>query len=623
MPYLPSMTAIAETPIFTQTFGGYNRHDVIQEGEMYDELNISGKDYPALSTRKLRGTCVAYYDNSGEEEEPVYEYDDPQGLLAKAALVTIDGPNVYLAGHIVDGIELSTAENMLPKQIVSMGAYVCIFPDAVYFNSVYLLDCGYMAAEWNQTTQGVSKSLTAAMCTADGTALAASEYSIGATAPGTPENGDLWVDTSSVPHLLKTWNATTAEWVGMASTYVRIESTGIGQAFAKDDAVFISGIECPDQYAGLEIENQVAALNECMTIYSRGDDYLIVAGILDTAITMETGSVKVERKVPKLDFVVEAENRIWGCTYGLVDGTTLNEIHCCALGDFKNWYQYAGLSTDSYTASCGTDGPFTGAGVLKGSPVFFKEHCLHRVSGSMPSTYQVITTMCRGVQAGSWRSVQVVGESLIYKGRTDVMSYDGSLPVPISEKLGGIRYYDAVAGAFGDLYYISMRDEQNAWHLFTFDSGKGIWHKQDALHALCMAALHDELYCIDADSKKLIAMNGTDGNQEDRDDLNWRITFGAYGFDAERQKYLSKFVLRMMLTKGSVMHCYMQYDSSGEWEHIGTAGFYTDEKGSFTLPIIPKRCDHCQLKLEGHGEMKLYSIARTYRGGSRNGRGIS
>jgi len=56
MPYLPEITALAETPVFTNTFGGYNHHDVIQEGELWDEVNLSGRDYPSLSTRKLRGT---------------------------------------------------------------------------------------------------------------------------------------------------------------------------------------------------------------------------------------------------------------------------------------------------------------------------------------------------------------------------------------------------------------------------------------------------------------------------------------------------------------------------------------------------------------------------------------
>jgi len=613
MPYLPDMTTLAETPIFTNTFGGYNHRDMVSEGETYDEEFISSREYPALASIKPRGSCVAYYTPAGQA---IYAFSNPLGMLGKASLITIDGSHVYMAGHIVDNISVSTDESMLPKQIVSMGAYVCIFPDAVYFNSIYLSDCGYMGADWQQST-----SLTVGLCTADGDALAADEYWVSATPPANPENGALWVDTSAMPHVLKTWNSITAEWVGMASTYVRIDSPGIGQQFNVDDAVFISGIECPEDYIGTAIEQQVQALNECMRIYGRGDDYLIIAGILDRAITMSEGSVTVERRIPKLDYVVEAENRIWGCTYGLANGETLNEIHCCALGDFRNWYQYAGISTDSYTASCGTDGPFTGAGVLKGSPVFFKENCLHRVTGTMPRNYQVQTTMCRGVQDGSWRSVQVVGENLIYKSRTDVMLYDGSLPVPISAKLGDIRYYDAVAGAIGDMYYINMRNAANVYTTFSFDSGRGIWHREEGGQVLFMAALKDTLYAV-TKYRRLIAFNGADTDPESTpmNQLIWQVTFGQYGFDAERQKYLSKLVVRMYLeqTNDSWVEVQVSYDG-GMWNTVGTYTGAMANIGSINIPIIPRRCDHMQLKLRGKGQMKIFSIARTYRGGSRNG----
>lgn len=617
MPYLPDVTPIAETPIFTNTFGGYNHHDVVSEGETYDEINMSAAEYPSLVSAKNWKMIPAYYKTDGTAE---YTFTNPLGMLAKASLITIDGPNVYISGHIVDNISVSTDEGMLPKQIISMGAYICIFPDGIYINSIQLTDCGYMGAEWNQDGY-----LTAALCTAEGDAYDASQYWISSTPPADPEPGALWVDTSASPHVLKTWNALTAEWVGMASTYVRIESPGIGQQFNRDDAVFISGITCPEEYIGTELELQVQALNECMTIYAKGDNYLVVAGILDRTITMEEGAVAVERRIPRLDYVVESNNRIWGCIYGLVDGQTLNEIHCCAQGDFRNWYQYAGLSTDSYTVSCGTDGPFTGAGVLKGSPVFFKESCLHRVTGTMPRNYQVQTTMCRGVQDGSWRSVQVVGENLIYKGRTDVMMYDGSLPVPISAKLGDVKYTDAVGGAIGDVYYIAMRSENNENCLFTYDAGKNIWHRLLNFKALCMAALGDTIYAMEGGYvKRLIALNGTgDGNE--MTDYRWSATFGEYGYDAEHQKYLSRFVVRMYIgpvtpvrypAVAPYVDAQVRYDG-GDWESVGRFTGQVEGTGSINIPFIPRRCDHMQLKLSGNAPIKIYSIARTYRGGSR------
>jgi hypothetical protein len=51
------------------------------------------------------------------------------------------------------------------------------------------------------------------------------------------------------------------------------------------------------------------------------------------------------------------------------------------------------------------------------------------------------------------------------------------------------------------------------------------------------------------------------------------------------------------------------YDSSGYWHD---AGEYTGQglARSFTVPIIPRRCDHMQLRIEGEGEFKLFSLSR-------------
>ena len=47
-------------------------------------------------------------------------------------------------------------------------------------------------------------------------------------------------------------------------------------------------------------------------------------------------------------------------------------------------------------------------------------------------------------------------------------------------------YFDAVGGAIGNKYYVSMRDVAEQWHLFVFDTAKRMWHKEDNLHALSL-----------------------------------------------------------------------------------------------------------------------------------------
>ena len=65
---------------------------------------------------------------------------------------------------------------------------------------------------------------------------------------------------------------------------------------------------------------------------------------------------------------------------GMVDGKAVNELYCCALGDFKNWNRFLGISTDAWAASVGSDGAWTGAANYLGYPTFFKEHVIHRIA---------------------------------------------------------------------------------------------------------------------------------------------------------------------------------------------------------------------------------------------------
>lgn len=585
MPYLPELNESAQTTLMTSTFLGYNHNLVTQDGEMYNMTNLSGMNYPLLSPRKRRGVLQTIAH--------------PAGMIAKDSLAIVDGDRLIYNGNHVPGVVLSTDEDMLPKRMVSMGAYLCIWPDKVYVNTADLSDYGTMYANWESVAE---TNLT--MCREDGTDYDTTQIAVSNTAPSAPANGSFWLDTSGKPHVLKQYSAYTEEWVQVATTYVKIHSVGIGAQFSAYDTVRISGLAFPAE-EDPELHEQVEALNADMIIYACGDDYIVVAGLIDQAVTL-SDTVKAQRRVPDCDYITEANNRLWGCKYGLVDGEPVNEIYACKLGDFKNWYSYMGLSTDSYAVSVGTDGVFTGAATLKGTPLFWKEGCVHRITGYTPSTFTMTTTMCRGVQDGSADSIAVVGEALMYKGRTDVMLYDGSQPVSISNALGDVRYHNASAGAYADRYYISMQEQDGPWHFFVYDVQKGIWHREDGMHAVHFAQMDDELYFINADTGELVAANGYDGTPEA--ELPWEAVFGKYGYDYEGQKYLSRYNLRMSLEPGSRVKMEIQYDSDGKWHTMGTMTGKTLR--TFMVPVIPRRCDHCQLRLSGTGGMKLYSIAR-------------
>lgn len=590
MPFFPTVQAQTAQRRVTDVFAGYNHNLRINEGEFYDEENLCSDDYPLLSTRRHRGVYAA----------PAAA----QGLIAKDALCYVDGTEFVINEKRIE-MGLSTEAEMCPKSLVSMGAYVIILPDRKYINTADLSDFGSIEASYTSVSD-----VTFNLCTVDGARL---DVIAGAAAPENPKNGEYWLDTSATPHTLKVYSETSAMWMSVVTTYVKISATGIGAQFEQYDGVTISGI----------VKTGVKDLNGSAIIWAKDENYIVVVGILDTEITQtaEEGAVTIARKMPEMDFVIESGNRLWGCKYGMVDGKTVNEIYASKLGDFRNWNCFMGISTDSYAASCGTDGQWTGAITHLGYPLFFKETCLHKVYGTAPSSYQIQTTACRGVQKGSGKSLAIVNEVLYYKSRGGVCAYDGSLPTEISDAFGGVLYSDAVGGGHRNKYYLSMKDSGGIWHLFVYDARLGVWHREDNTHANAWCSCRDEMYYIDAADGKIRTVLGS--GQTETEKIQWRAETGLfvsvlssakYPDYAADKKYVGRLMLRMALDPGATMQAYVEYDSSGVWEQLWSMTGKTLQ--TFTFPVRPRRCDHFRLRLVGQGGAKLYSLTKTLEKGS-------
>jgi hypothetical protein len=583
----PTLTEIETSRQMVDVFRGYNHNLRIGDGEFFDMKNMSSDCYPVLAPRKNRGLYVT----------PA----SPQGLIAKDALCYIDGTDFVMNEYRVD-MGLSTAADDCPKQLISMGAYVIIMPDKKYINTLDLTDFGKMEAKFTTQTD-----VTFSLCTVDGADY--TDMMESDSEPSSPKNMDLWIDTSSTPHTLKQYSATSGMWVNIATTYIKIYSPGIGDApgigaaFKTYDGVQISGIK----------DEALQDLNASMVIWARDTDYIVVSGILDKVTTQKVadGAITVERKLPEMDFIIESENRLWGCKYGVAaNGNVVNEIYASKLGDFKNWNCFMGLATDSYAASCGTDGRFTGAITHLGYPLFFKENCVHKVYGNYPANFQIQTTACRGVQRDCHKSLAIVNETLLYKSRSGVCAYDGSLPVEMSAALGDVVYSDAVAGSHGNKYYISMKDSAGTSNLFVYDMAKGMWHKEDDLQVSEFCSCRGDLYAIS--NGKIITMLGS--GTPDTEPVEWMIQTGEIGISSPDMKYISRLVVRMMMDIGASARFYAQYDFCDCWEHLFT--LQGSNLRSFSIPIRPKRCDHMKLRIEGDGGVRIFSITKTIEQGS-------
>lgn len=574
---LPRLNIPAQSRDVTDTFYGYNHRLKIRAGEMYHTQNLSSRDFPMLATRKRRGM--------------VRRLTKPQGMLAKDKLCYVDDGTLYYGDNATPVTGLSDGY----KQLVSMGAYVVIFPDKVYYNTQDPADYGSM--EFSRT---IANETVYTLCSVTGAALS---YISDNTAPSSPENGQYWFDT--VNNSLKMYSSAQGEWVTVVTPFTKISWPGLSidltEYFKAGDGVTIAGTAYPE------------ILDGSKAIYAVGTNYIVVVGLLDTsALTPALSSVSLSRTVPDMDFVCECQNRLWGCYYGKgADGKMLNELYCCALGDFKNWRVYMGLSTDSWAASVGSDGPWTGAINFLGYPTFFKEDRVHRVTVSPVGAHSVQDTVERGVQAGSAKSLAIVNEVLFYKSRSDVVAYQGGFPSGVSEALGDVVYSDAVGGTFGSSYYVSMKDDQNKWHLFVFDSANSLWMREDDLQLTDIVRLGDSLFALDADGV-IWDLQGALGEEETR--LPWAAQSGILYYEMPNRKYTSRYDIMLSAPAGTTAEIFIQYDSDGIWRWSGQVHFRG--LNAVTIPVRPRRCNHMELRIVGEGDVKIYSIARILEQGS-------
>ena len=532
--------------------------------------NLCSEGSPALRTRPGRGL--------------VETLKKPNGLLAKDALLWVDGKHLYMNGLEV-GPELTDGE----KSLVSMGAYVVVFPDKVYVNTQDVTDCGSLECE---RTAPAGSGL--ALCDETGTAYSGVTESAGA--PEEPREGALWLDLSGTEPVLRQYSREV--WTALEGVCVKVQATGIGTGFAAGDGVEVSGCS-------------VARLNGETVLQAADTDWVAFPGTVAGGAVTET-AMKLRRFVPEMDYVVQSGNRLWGCKYGMVDGKPVNEIYASKLGDCKNWRCFAGLATDSYAAARGSDGVFTGAVSYLGNPIFFKERCMERVYASGSGAHQIVTTECSGVQKGSAKSLQVVGGVLYYLSDEGVQAFDGSLPVTVSQALGERRYSAGVGGAWREKYYLSALDEDGAASLLVYDSERKLWHREDELRAEGFACKGGELYCLSAEGK-LLSMHGESGEKETG--FTWLAETGELGLQTPERKRLTRLLLAMRPEQGTTVAAWVSYDRGATWQKQGQitgSGGIREQ----LVAIRPRQCRAMRLRLTGNGQCAIFAATALYERGS-------
>jgi len=561
----PILNAQQERRKAQTAFRGLNLNLNAAEEEFVSMTNMGSDEAPMMAPRKRRRKIMTVRGATA--------------MIGGGTLSWIADGELWHGGlKVAGGIEHGT-------QLVRMGAYLIVWPDRLIYNT-HTGELSRMDAAWEGNGVHVRP------CMLSGQDL---DYVSGDTEPEAPADGMYWLNTA----VGGMYQYLGGAWTGIDTVYSRVECLGIGSAFRDYDVVEIGGMDDP-------------AFNGAMTVYARGDDYLVIAAG-EIADWENAGIVTIKREAPELDRITENGNRLWGYS------NQTHEIRCTKLGDPWNWSSYLGISTDSYAATVGSQGDFTGIVSYMGYVHFFKENRVHRLYGTQPSNFQLIEMQMRGVKAGCERSLCVVNELLYYVSRDGVIRYDGSGPVCVSEALGDGKLDSAVCGPHGNKLYLSAVTEDGP-QLYVLDTMYNLWHREDSMRAEAFAGTGDGDYILD-DQGTVWGIDGAGSMLEDYDaDIEGPVTWEAvtgdmlteYGMGqrATQQKRLKKIEIRLQMERGAHVDLDIQYNSDGRWHRA--MSYETEVKKTVTLPLIARSCDHFSIRYRGTGKVIVYAVTRVF-----------
>ena len=211
--YFPMLKKTGLEKVTVTDFPGLDRREAARAGGFREMKNLCSEGWPALRTRPCRGLAATV--------------TAPGGLTAKDALIWVDGGRIHINGPAV-GPELTEGE----KELVSMGAYLIVFPDKVFLNTKDLTDYGSLECQ-RTAPAGAAISL----CDGAGTAYAGVVESAGA--PEDPAEGDLWMDVSGPVPVLRQYSQ--ESWTAVEDVCVKLQAAGLGTGFAPGDGVRVAG----------------------------------------------------------------------------------------------------------------------------------------------------------------------------------------------------------------------------------------------------------------------------------------------------------------------------------------------------------------------------------------------
>lgn len=664
------------------TFGGLNRTTAPAEGSTKSSFcefaamkNMSSDGYPAAQTRPVRYIYKPWNTSMSvvyQTVECIYN----GGLFAlfqKGDYVTRQGSYASYNGFVfsADDWDLTLPENTGKHQIVNMAAYIVIFPEGVWFDTVKAKEyidnvdpetgestvpfsdvAGRIALERSETSYThilmypcADNGTPAATCPSNGFIHGSGE------APTSLVNDGMYAlynaDHSGANMYVWQGNATGQNGAGIMQTdnVFRLADAGTGESdfstgFFVGDEVTLENISISTALVGIY---QNIEFGPYATVIDVGEKYVTLrfADVDQASLVKYCGQLTAEntfsplhtfslsRPLPDIKYVTEWNNRLWGC-----GGENNSVIYASALGNPRCWSVYENTAADSYWMNVDDGEEWTGAATFEDHAYLFKQNKMWKIFGNKPSNFQS-AVYDFGTIAN--KSIATVGNMMVWASRDGIYAYNGGLPKKISYKLGDENFYgDCVAWECNNKYYLYCsrveNPERKDYTIYVYDVETGLWHEESApvgdiymsgLQGACNLPEETVISSIDG----LLGLTGAGIPNPPGPHISpasydtaikWSFDTPEFASYDPDYKYICKTQISFELEENATATVTAFYDGSDVPYVIGH--FSAGRRRTELLPARLRRCQRVKLRVEGSGFIKIYSISYQTEGGSEYGR---
>lgn len=224
----------------------------------------------------------------------------------------------------------------------------------------------------------------------------------------------------------------------------------------------------------------------------------------------------------------------------------------------------------------------------------------------------------------SFKTIQEVGDSLFWLGRSDVYAFRGGVPQPIGQNIReylddvDIQYWGhCFAGTDGIKYYLGLVTHGNTQPniILVFDPRHNIWRVYSLGEKFRYSTLFNKVWFMGNDVGFTLKMN--DGSTDQGATINWMVTSKAFdeGIPEAEKEYFELHIQAFLAPDASVRVYIATDDRSDSFTLLDThTTSNVAQNQNIIVPLDSVPITHyMRYKLEGTGEVSIYSVQRYFR----------